>query len=115
MKTKRMTMEKTAKIVLNSYLTYDENQASCKVSCHIQPKSSRNALVGIHDGKLKIALTAPPVDGQANSMLIKFLSSFLDKPKRDIEIVSGESSRSKIVLIKNINDDDLAKLNVDLS
>jgi uncharacterized protein (TIGR00251 family) len=108
-------MEKIAKIVLNSYLTYDETQATCKVSCHIQPKSSRNALVGIHDGKLKIALTAPPVDGQANSMLIKFLSSYLDKPKRDVEIVSGDSSRSKIVLIKNISEKELAKLDVNLS
>ena len=108
-------MEKQAKIALNSYLTYDAANSSCKVSCHIQPKSSRNALVGIHDGKLKIALTAPPVDGQANSMLIKFLSSYLDKPKRDVEIVSGDSSRSKIVLIKNISEKELAKLNVDLS
>lgn len=108
-------MEKQAKTILNSFLTIDEAKNCCKISCYIQPKSSKNALVGLHDNKLKIALTAPPVDGQANSMLIKFLASFLDKPKRDIKIVSGDSSRNKIVLIKNINDNDLAKLNVDLS
>lgn len=103
------------KVQQSNYLTFDAERATCKLNCYIQPKSSRNALVGLHDNKVKIALTAPPVDGQANAMLIKFLASFLDKPKRDIEIASGDSSRSKIVLIKNINDNDLAKLNVDLS
>ncbi|MBR7128572.1 MAG: YggU family protein [Lentisphaeria bacterium] len=109
-------MEKLQKTTpLNSFLTYDEAKAICRISCYIQPKSSRNSVVGLHDGKLKIALTAPPVDGQANAMLIKFLASYLDKPKRDLEIVSGDSSRNKIVAIKNINPDDLAELNVNLS
>lgn len=98
-----------------NYLTIDSVSTSCKISCYIQPKSSKCAIVGIHDDKLKIALTAPPVDGQANAMLIKFLANFFKKPKRDVTIISGESSRNKIVLIQNINHDDLIKIDVNLS
>ena len=44
------------------------------IECYIQPQSSKNELVGLYNGKLKIKITAPPVDGKANECLIKFLS-----------------------------------------
>lgn len=40
---------------------------------YIQPKASRDSIVGLHGDELKVAITAPPVDGQANSHLVKFL------------------------------------------
>lgn len=65
----------------------------------VAPKSSRNSILGEHQGRLKIALTAPPVDGKANEALIAFLSKLLDVPKRDISILRGEANKHKAVLI----------------
>ena len=68
----------------------------------IQPKSSKNEVVGPHNGELKIKLTSPPVDGKANEGLIDFLSDIFKKPKRDITLVKGETNRHKTVDIAGI-------------
>ncbi len=69
----------------------------CRLRCHIQPRASRNAVVQWHDGALKIALTAPPVDGAANAALIAFLADFFHVPKGTVKIVSGLAGRRKTV------------------
>lgn len=61
----------------------------------LQPRASRNSLVGLHDNAIKIALTAPPVDGEANKQLIQYLSKLFRVKKSDITIVAGERSRRK--------------------
>ncbi|MFZ2631640.1 MAG: DUF167 domain-containing protein [Desulfosalsimonadaceae bacterium] len=66
---------------------------------HVQPKASKNAIVGLHDDALKIRLTAPPVDGAANKMCIHFLAKELGVPKSAIDIVAGHTSRTKHICI----------------
>lgn len=66
----------------------------------VQPRSSKNAVAGLHDDALKIRLTAPPVDGEANRMCVAFLAKCLDLPKSALEIVSGHTARIKHVLIR---------------
>jgi uncharacterized protein (TIGR00251 family) len=61
----------------------------------VQPKASRNACVGLHDGRLKIRITAPPVDGKANAAVKKFLAKTLGISKSQVIIVSGASGRRK--------------------
>lgn len=61
----------------------------------VAPRASRESVIGVHDGALKIALTAPPVDGAANEALVAFLARALGVPKRDVRITSGQSSRRK--------------------
>ena len=73
------------------------------IPCRVQPRSSRNAVVGVHDNALKIALTAPPVDGKANAELIAFLAGLLHIPKNDIHLESGETSKRKILAIKRLS------------
>lgn len=63
------------------------------------PGSGRQAFGLDKAGRLKCFLKSPPVDGRANKELIDFLSKTLDIPKRDISLVSGLSSRTKIVEI----------------
>jgi hypothetical protein len=65
----------------------------------VQPRASRTELAGEQDGALKVRLAAPPVDGAANAELIAFLSKQLRVRKRDFEILSGERSRRKVVLV----------------
>lgn len=69
----------------------------------VQPRASRNAIVGWHGDELKIALTAPPVEGAANAALIDFVAEALKLKRRHITLHSGESSRHKVL---NIVSDD---------
>lgn len=99
-------------------LTENKNPLYTQVSCYVQPKASRCAVVGVHDGMLKIALTAPPVDGEANKMLIKFIASELHISKSLCSLVQGDTSRRKVVRISGISADQVKKClcsNVDLT
>lgn len=73
------------------------------INVKLIPRASRNEIVEfMGDGTLKIKLTAPPVEGQANQAVIKFLSGILDVPIRSIEIISGKTSHNKLISIKGI-------------
>lgn len=67
----------------------------------VQPKASRNAVLGEQGGRVRIALTAPPVEGAANEALVKFLASLLDVRRQQIVIKSGEHGRDKCLLIQD--------------
>lgn len=73
-----------------------------RVAVRVQPRASRNAVVGEHDGALKVALTAPPVDGEANAALLAFLADALGVPKRAVRLVSGDTGRSKVVEVEGV-------------
>ena len=80
----------------------------------IQPRSSQNIIVGLHDDALKVKLTAPPVNNAANRMIIQFLAKALEVPKSSLEIVSGHNSRNKQVLLRsgrtNISEKEYSRL-----
>ncbi|STV86573.1 Uncharacterised ACR, YggU family COG1872 [Klebsiella michiganensis] len=57
---------------------------------YIQPKASRDSIVGLHGDELKVAITAPPVDGQANAHLVKFLAKQFRVAKSQVLIEKGE-------------------------
>ncbi|MEP6496143.1 MAG: DUF167 domain-containing protein [bacterium] len=68
----------------------------------VQPRASRSEVVGVYGDALRVRLSAPPVDGAANAALIEFLSDIFAVGRRSVKILSGESSRSKIVEIEGI-------------
>lgn len=70
------------------------------LSVRVQPKASRDEIIGPHENALKIRITAPPVDGKANTHLIRFLAKTFGVPKSRVEIVSGESGRLKRLRIQ---------------
>ena len=69
------------------------------MTLQIVPRASRSEWGGTHGDALKVRLAAPPVDGKANEALIEFLAGHYNVPRRNIRIVSGETSRRKIVEI----------------
>ena len=71
------------------------------VSLFIQPRASKNEIIGPQGEGLKVRLTAPPVGGAANKMCTTFLAKCLGVSKSSLEIVSGQSSRHKQILIRN--------------
>jgi len=65
----------------------------------VQPRASRTRVVGEHDGRLKIQLAAPPVDGEANLALVAFLAEALGVRKADVAIARGDTGRRKTVRV----------------
>lgn len=72
------------------------------VTVRAQPRASRDAIVGVHDGALKIAITAPPVDGEANAAITAFLAKKLGVAKRAVRVVRGDSAREKVIAIEGV-------------
>ena len=80
------------------------------VTLYIQPGAKQSRVVGLHGGLPKIAIKARPVDGEANDALITFLAELGGVPKRSIEILSGQTSRTKRVLIPDVVSEHLERL-----
>jgi hypothetical protein len=65
----------------------------------VHPGARRNGVTGVHGDAVKIALTTPPVDGRANEALIAYLADSLRLPKASVTLVTGATSRSKLLRI----------------
>jgi uncharacterized protein (TIGR00251 family) len=87
-------------------LELGERAGGVRFSVHVRPRSSRSAILGVREGALDVALTAPPVDGAANSELVAILARALDVRKGSVSIVAGASSRAKLVEVNGIQPDD---------
>jgi uncharacterized protein (TIGR00251 family) len=72
------------------------------VEVHAVPRAARTALAGLHGGRLKVTLAAPPVEGAANAELVAFFARALRVPKRDVEVTRGETGRRKTVAIRGV-------------
>jgi uncharacterized protein (TIGR00251 family) len=68
----------------------------------IQPRASRTRVVGEHDGRLKLQLAAPPVDGEANAALVEFLARALGVRKGEVTVLRGETGRRKTVRVAGV-------------
>ena len=70
---------------------------------HVHPRAKRTAITGILDGRVKLALASPPVDGRANEELQRFFSRLFEVSRSAVQITGGEHSRDKRVLIAERN------------
>jgi hypothetical protein len=77
-----------------------ESDGTITFMVRVQPRASRNAIRGEHDGALKVALAAPPVDDRANEALCRFLAQSLNVPLSAVTILGGERSRTKRIEVR---------------
>ncbi len=75
----------------------------------VQPRASRTRLVGEHDGRLKLQLAAPPVDGAANAALVDFLAGALRVRRAAVSLLHGEAGRRKTIRIAGVSAADVAR------
>jgi uncharacterized protein (TIGR00251 family) len=68
----------------------------------VHPRARKNAITGEVGDALKLALTAPPVEGRANEACIAFLAEFLNVPRSSVTIAAGESSRTKLIRVAGL-------------
>ncbi len=78
-----------------------------RIEIRVQPRASRNAISGMRAGILRIRVTAPPVDGQANAAAIALLAQALDLPKSAIRLVRGASSREKTLAVESMSQEEV--------
>jgi uncharacterized protein (TIGR00251 family) len=86
-----------------------ETSSGITFAVKVQPRARRNAIVGEVGDALKIAVTAPPVDGRANKACTEFFASLLSLPRASITIASGQSSRNKVIRVAGISAGELKR------
>jgi uncharacterized protein (TIGR00251 family) len=86
-----------------------ETSAGVSFTIRVQPRAKKNAIVGELGDALKIALTAPPVEGRANEACIEFLANLLEVARSSVSIASGESSRRKVIRVAGLSARELRK------
>lgn len=94
--------EQSARTAPESFLSVSPD-GTVLIRVYVQPNASKSRLVGLHDGCLKLAVAAPPVDGKANKQVVKYLAGILDVPVREVIVKSGLQSRRKLVAV-NVED-----------
>jgi uncharacterized protein (TIGR00251 family) len=90
-------------------INFSETNDSLTFAVRVVPRASRSAIVGEHDGALRIRIAAPPVDGAANDELVRLLSSAFNVPRNAIEILAGHNSKSKTLRVRGARPLDLER------
>jgi uncharacterized protein (TIGR00251 family) len=83
-------------------LAVRERGVGVRFAVRVQPRAPRSAVAGVHAGALRVRLAAPPVDGAANEELVRVLAEWLGVARRDVSIVGGAASRSKLVDVRGV-------------
>ena len=86
-----------------------ETKDGLVLNIKIAPNASKNEIIKSEDG-VKLKITAQPIDGKANKAVIEYLSKNFKIPKTSFEIIRGETSKEKTVLIKCKDEEKLQKL-----
>jgi uncharacterized protein (TIGR00251 family) len=80
-----------------------ERAGGVEIEVVVVPRASRTQLVGVHDGRLKVQLSAPPVEGEANRALIELFADLLGIKKSAIAILSGQTGKRKRVRVEGVD------------
>jgi len=86
-----------------------DTAAGATFSVKVQPRAKKNAIIGAVGDAMKLALTAPPVEGRANEACIEFFANLLDVPRSSVTIASGETSRNKVIRVTGLTVDELRR------
>jgi uncharacterized protein (TIGR00251 family) len=83
-------------------ISIKENDGSVEFTVRVIPRASRSEIVGELEGAVKVRLTSPPVDGAANAELIRMLAKTLRLSRSNVEIISGETTKTKRIRITGV-------------
>ena len=86
-----------------------DTPAGASFAVKVHPRARKNAITGEIGDALKLSLTAPPVEGQANEACIEFLANLLNLPRSSITITSGQSSRRKVIRVSGLSAGEVQK------
>ena len=86
------------------------SDGSIRFGVRAQPRARISRVTGVRQGELVVQLAAPPVDGAANAELVNLVAEILSLPKRNVEVVRGESARSKLIEVRGLSLEDTRRL-----
>ena len=90
-----------------------DTASGASLGIRLQPKAKKNQVIGELNGALKLAVTAPPIEGRANEACIRFLAELLKVARSSVTITAGASSRNKVIRIEGVTAEQVrARLNV---
>jgi len=84
-------------------IEFKESSAGTTFAVRVHPRAKKNAITGEVGGALKLALTAPPVDGKANEACIDFFAKLLKVPHSSVTIAAGQTSRNKVIRVAGLS------------
>ncbi len=91
-------------------IKHSESNGSITFSVRVVPRASKSEIVGEHDGALRVRIASPPVDGAANAELIKLLAKQFGVSKSNVEIIGGQTSKTKQIRITGITSEQIASV-----
>jgi hypothetical protein len=80
-----------------------ETASGITFAVKVQPRAKKNSIAGQLGDAVKVTLTAPPVDGRANQACIELFADLLNVSRSAITIISGESSRNKVIRVSGVS------------
>jgi uncharacterized protein len=86
-----------------------DTAAGATFAVKVHPRAKKNAITGEFGDALKLALTAPPVEGRANEACIELLANLLKVPRSSVTIASGETSRNKVVRVAGLSAEEVRR------
>jgi uncharacterized protein len=90
-------------------VTIQHSPAGVTFAVKVHPRAKKNAITGELGDALKVALTAPPVDGKANAACIEFFAKLLNVPRSSVTIASGQSNRNKVIQVAGLSAEEIKK------
>ena len=91
-------------------VTINAHAEGATLALRVQPKARRNAIGGEQAGALKVSVTAPPEDGRANDAVLTLLREKLGLQRSQLALLSGQTNRNKVVLVRGVTPQQLAEL-----
>ena len=88
----------------------EQKKESLIITLRVVPRASTDGFQGLLGDALKVRIQAPPVEGKANTYLLRFLSKQWKIPKSRLEILSGETGRNKRIQIQNPSEELMKKI-----
>ena len=86
-----------------------DSNAGATFAVKVHPRAKKNAITGEVGDALKLALTAPPVDGKANEACIEFFAKLLKVPRSSVTIAAGQTSRNKVIRVVGLSAEEVRK------
>lgn len=84
-------------------LTLSERGSALRFGVYVKPRSSKTGLGGVREGRLVVAVAAPPVEGEANAEVVRVLGELLGLPRQQVRIVAGQSGRTKVLEVEGVS------------
>ncbi len=91
-----------SRVSTGTMIELKESPAGITFAVKVHPRAKKNAITGEVGDALKVAITAPPVDGKANSACIEFFAKLLNLPRSSVTIAAGQTSRNKVIRVSGL-------------